>query len=130
MATGQPAFAGNTSAVIFDAILNRTPPAPSSLNPNMPPKLEEIVGKALEKDRDLRCQTAAELRADLKRLKRDTDSSRVGVTFAGPAAASSARSAESIPKQGLVQKASLPVAATTLALPVRRTMHWSVPVLI
>ena len=77
MSTGQPAFSGGTSAVIFDAILNRTPVAPSSLNPNLPPKLEEIVGKALEKDPDLRYQTAAELRGDLKRLKRDTDSSRV-----------------------------------------------------
>jgi eukaryotic-like serine/threonine-protein kinase len=78
MATGQPAFTGSTSAVIFDAILNRTPVAPSSLNPTMPPKLEEIIGKSLEKDRDLRYQTAAELRGDLKRLKRDTDSGRSG----------------------------------------------------
>jgi len=75
MATGQGAFNGNTSAVIFDAILNRTPTAPSSLNPNLPPKLEEIIGKAIEKDPDFRYQTAAELRGDLKRLKRDTDSS-------------------------------------------------------
>lgn len=76
MATGQAAFSGSTSAVIFDAILNRNPVAPSILNPNVPPKLEEIVGKALEKDRELRFQTAAELRGDLKRLKRDLDSSR------------------------------------------------------
>ena len=76
MATGQTAFKGNTSAVVFDEILNRTPQAPSSLNPNVPPKLEEIIGQALEKDRDFRYQTAAELRADLKRLKRDTDSGR------------------------------------------------------
>src|ERR1700751_5258495 len=76
MATGQSAFKGNTSAVIFDAILNRPPAAPSSLNPNLPPKLEEIIGKAIEKDPDFRYQTAAELRGDLKRLKRDTDSSR------------------------------------------------------
>ncbi len=76
MATGQAAFTGNTSAVIFDSILNRTPAAPTSLNPNVPPKLEEIMGKSLEKDRDLRYQTAAELRGDLKRLKRDSDSGR------------------------------------------------------
>jgi eukaryotic-like serine/threonine-protein kinase len=81
MATGHPAFTGGTSAVIFDAILNRTPVAPSTLNPNLPPKLEEIIGKALEKDRELRYQTAAELRGDLKRLKRDTDSSRVAASL-------------------------------------------------
>lgn len=88
MATGQSAFAGGTSAIIFDAILNRTPSAPSSANPNLPPKLEEIIGKSLEKDRDLRYQTAAELRGDLKRLKRDTDSSRTmsGSSRAWPAA--------------------------------------------
>src|SRR5450755_754695 len=83
MATGQAAFNGNTTAVIFDAILNRTPAAPSSLNPNVAPKLEEIIGKSLEKDRDLRYQTAAELRGDLKRLKRDTDSSRAPAGSSG-----------------------------------------------
>jgi eukaryotic-like serine/threonine-protein kinase len=77
MAAGQPPFSGNAPAVIFDAILNRMPPAPSELNPNLPPKLEEIIGLALEKDRELRYQTAAEMRANLKRLKRDTDSARV-----------------------------------------------------
>lgn len=74
MATGQAAFPGNTPAVIFDNILNRMPAAPTELNPNLPPKIEEIVGKSLEKDRDLRYQTAAEMRGDLKRLKRDSDS--------------------------------------------------------
>jgi serine/threonine protein kinase len=76
MATGHPAFSGTTSALIFDAILNRAPTSPVQLNPELPAKLEEIINKALEKDRDLRCQTAAELRADLKRLKRDTESGR------------------------------------------------------
>jgi Tol biopolymer transport system component/predicted Ser/Thr protein kinase len=76
MATGKQAFAGTTSAVIFHAILEKTPPTVRTLNPNLPPKLEEIVGKLLDKDLEMRYQTAAELRADLKRLKRDSDSSR------------------------------------------------------
>jgi len=76
MATGQQAFPGKTSGVIFHAILERTPTPARSLSPGLPAGLEEIINTALEKDRELRCQTAAELRADLKRLKRDMDSAR------------------------------------------------------
>jgi TolB-like protein/Tfp pilus assembly protein PilF len=77
MATGRVAFPGLTSAVIFHAILERTPPNPRSVNSNLPARFDEIVSKALEKDRALRYQSAAEISADLKRLKRDTDSTRV-----------------------------------------------------
>jgi TolB-like protein len=84
MATGKQAFSGTTTAVIHDAILNRAPTSPIYLNPGLPPKLEEIINKALEKDRDVRYQIASELRADLKRLKRDTDSGRVGADVGAP----------------------------------------------
>jgi TolB-like protein/Tfp pilus assembly protein PilF len=77
MATGRVAFSGSTSAVIFHAILERTPPNPSTLNSKLPARFDEIASKALEKDRALRYQSAAEIGADLKRLKRDTDSTRV-----------------------------------------------------
>ncbi len=76
MATGSIPFPGATTAVIFDGILHATPTAAKSLNPKVPLALEQILGKTLEKDRDLRCQTAAELRADLKRLARDLDAGR------------------------------------------------------
>ncbi|MGA8064904.1 MAG: protein kinase [Candidatus Sulfotelmatobacter sp.] len=82
MATGKQPFSGATSAIIFEAILNKIPPPPIQLNPGLPPQIEIILNKALEKDRELRCQSAAEIRADLKRLKRDTDSSRVGASGA------------------------------------------------
>ncbi len=76
MATGTMAFSGSSSGVIFEAILNRMPPPASTLNPAIPQKLDELITKSLEKECDLRYQTAAELRGDLKRIKRDLDTSR------------------------------------------------------
>jgi Tol biopolymer transport system component len=79
MATGRQAFSGSTAGVITEAILNRAPAPPTRVNPDLPGEFEIILAKTLEKDREMRCQTAAELRADLKRLKRETESGRSGI---------------------------------------------------
>ncbi|MGA7591559.1 MAG: serine/threonine-protein kinase, partial [Candidatus Sulfotelmatobacter sp.] len=110
MATGTLAFPGSSSGVISEAILNRTPPIPSIANPSIPAKLEEVIFKALEKEREFRYQTAAELRGDLKRIKRALDTSRVRA--ASPAAAS-----PQTPVTAVVETASSgrPALLTTLA---------------
>ena len=105
MATGRLPFPGGTSAVIFHAILSQPPISPLRLNPQIPSKLEEIIHKALEKDRKLRYQSAADLRTDLARLKRDTDSSRSAV----PAPAAKAR-----PQPWWRSKLSVSIAAVLL----------------
>ena len=87
MATGMLPFRGDTSALIFQAILDRAPTSPIRLNPDLPTKLEDIINKALEKDRNLRYQHAADIRADLQRLKRDTDTGRAVAVSSGSVAA-------------------------------------------
>jgi eukaryotic-like serine/threonine-protein kinase len=116
MATGVLPFRGETSAVITEAILNRTPSAAIRLNPELPPKLEETISKALEKDREMRCQTAAEMRADLKRTKRSIDSSHTGVSTEDSAATSS------------TSAASTKSSGTTIVPPAaaRRTSFWPI----
>src|ERR1700722_13899583 len=86
MSTGMVPFRGETSALIFSAILDRAPTSPIRLNPDVPPKLEDIINKALEEDRNLRYQHAADIRADLQRLKRDTDSGRAVAASSASAA--------------------------------------------
>ena len=102
-ATGRRPFTGNTSAVILAAILNRAPVAPAVFNPDMPLRLQEVINNCLEKDRELRYQTAADLRADLKRVKRDLESGRSGVMEAtlGPLiGATDAGAAGATPRSG------------------------------
>jgi eukaryotic-like serine/threonine-protein kinase len=119
MATGHLPFEGSTSAVIFDAILNRAPIAPIKLNPGLPPKFEDILNKLLEKDRELRFQTAAELRGDLKRLKRDSSSDKVATvssstSTAVPAATPASSSREVV--LGEVRRHKLGLASTVLLI--------------
>ena len=103
MATGRMAFSGNTSAIIHEAILNRAPTPLARVNPEISPELERIINKALEKDRDLRYQSASEIRADLKRLKRETESGRTAM--GGGAAAR---------KQPVVRRVALAAAAVVM----------------
>ncbi len=106
MATGRHAFSGNTSAVIFDAILHKAPTSPVRLNPEVPAELDEIINKCLEKDRDLRYQHASDQRADLKRLKRDSDSGR------------------SATREAVAESASAAGGRGSTARPVARSRKW------
>ncbi|HME05654.1 MAG TPA: protein kinase, partial [Bryobacteraceae bacterium] len=109
MSTGTVAFGGSTSAVIFEAILNRVPTPPPQLNSSLPPDLNRIIGRALEKDRELRYQTASEIRAELKRLKRDLDSSRSAAaqSSASAAQAPAATAAATATKKHSIRSAAL-----------------------
>src|SRR6266852_730611 len=103
MATGTLPFRGESSGTIFDGILNRAPLSPLRLNPDLPPKLEDIIFKALEKDRNLRYQHAADLRADLQRLKRDTDSGRTAQ--------------HSVPAEAITSSAAAPAPPSSIRQP-------------
>jgi serine/threonine protein kinase/tetratricopeptide (TPR) repeat protein len=114
MATAQLPFRGDSTATVFDAILNRAPVAPVRLNPDVPPELERIVNKALEKDRELRYQHAADMRADLKRLKRETESRPVQTTDAesGPATIASGHASQVIQRSTPASTSSPSAEAT------------------
>src|ERR1700731_1283324 len=113
MATGKQPFPGTTSAVVFDNILHNAPVAPVTLNPNVPAEFERILNKALEKDRDVRYQVAAELRADLKRLQREIDSGKT-------AAASSARVSAAAPAASAAAVQPVPASSGSVIVQAAR----------
>src|SRR5579863_8221978 len=118
MATGQMAFTGSSNGVIFEAILNRAPVPASSLNPHLPQKLDELIAKALEKERDMRYQTAAELRGDLKRIKRGLESAKAaaGASGAVPIVAPASAPVSAAQSTNLVPRRYVTLAATAAGL--------------
>jgi eukaryotic-like serine/threonine-protein kinase len=133
MATGTVPFRGESTAETFDAILNRDPIALVRLNPTLPPKLEDIINKALEKDRNLRYQHAADMRADLQRLKRDTETGRTGAVTSGvaPVALDSGSHpvAPAKPSSGSTPAVPAPssgTAASAAVIPAQKSGFWKI----
>jgi serine/threonine protein kinase/Tol biopolymer transport system component len=126
--TGVLPFRGDTTAQLFDSILHKAPVAPVRLNPDTPPKLEDIINKCLEKDRDLRYQHAADIRSDLKRLKRDTDSRQISITSDEPAdaetrvdpAARDSGASKTVRPAAAVDAATTPSSASVLLAEAKR----------
>jgi eukaryotic-like serine/threonine-protein kinase len=119
MATGALPFRGESSGLIFEAILNRAPVAPVRLNPDLPSELERIVTKALEKDRNLRYQGAAEIRVDLQRLKRDTETGRAAAAGSGTIAVTKDAASQSEAQQGVSTAGSVPAFVPPSSAPVK-----------